>query len=339
MNSFKDIIGHGEIISLLAGALKGGRVSHAYLFSGPGGVGKTTTAMAFVKSLLCSEPQGGGACGLCRSCRQFESGNHPDLHYIMPDGATIKISQVRQLHEGVSLRPFQSTRQIFIISGAHSMTREAANSFLKVLEEPPAGVVFILISDNPQSLLSTISSRCQQVNFRPLSDQEIRTGLQRLKGISEEQSGLPSALAGGSLGQALELLENDTERNQVTSLLDKLDRAAATEVTFLAGELAGQEVNFQRFMDMLMLWYRDILMCKKGMTNLIVNRDHAHIINAKAHQLSVHRIIKNMKVVEQTKTKLAFRANTRLALEGLFFSLAGINDKEDLVQVGFFAPN
>lgn len=324
MRGFKSIIGHREIIDVLTGALAGGRISHAYLFCGPGGVGKTTLARIFAQALLCADPQMDGACGLCRSCRQFESGNHPDFHCLGPDGAAIKISQVRQLQQEVSLRPFQGSRQVYIIGEADTMTREAANSFLKILEEPPGGIVFILISDFPQSLLATISSRCQQINFKPLSNAEVTLGLQRLTGLSEMDSRLPAALAGGSLGQALELAESTRERDELLSLLEKLNQATPGGVCLLAAEVTGQEVNLQRLMDMLLLWYRDILIWKKGLRDLIVNHDQAGIINSEAGKLPVHKIIQNIKAVEQARKKLTFRANTRLVLEDLFFSLAGI---------------
>jgi len=327
MSGFSDIIGHNEIKSLCLGALASGRISHAYLFNGPSGVGKNTTAGVFAKSLLCFEPGKNGACGVCRSCRQYESGNHPNFHSLLPDGASIKIFQIRQLQEKVSLRPFQGTRQVFVIHHAHSMTKEAANSFLKVLEEPPAGVVFILLSDNPQSMPTTVLSRCQQVNFKPLSNQEIIQGLKRMRGLRDEESRLPAALAGGSLGQALELLGNNTERNELLSLVEKLDKAGAADICFLAGELAGKEVDLQRLMDMLVYWYRDILMCKEGLHDLIVNSDYSVTINSKARDLTVRKIINNIKTVEKTKTKLTFHANARLSLEALFFSLAGIGDK------------
>ncbi len=109
--------------------------------------------------------------------------------------------------------------------------------------------------------------------------------------------------------------------------MEKLDKAGAADICFLAGELAGKEVDLQRLMDMLVYWYRDILMCKEGLHDLIVNSDYSVTINSKARDLTVRKIINNIKTVEKTKTKLTFHANARLSLEALFFSLAGIGDK------------
>lgn len=324
MSGFRDIIGHREIIKVLTGALASGKISHAYLFGGPGGTGKTTLALAFAQVLLCTEPRGSDPCSLCRSCRQFESGNHPDFHYLQPDGESIKISQIRELQRKVSLRPFQGTRKVFIIGEADTMTREAANSFLMTLEEPPEGVIFILISDFPQSLLSTISSRCQQFNFKPLSNNEISLGLKKLRGMRERDCRLPVMLAGGSLGKALELAESNRERDQLLSLLGKLKETTPAGVSILAREMAEGEVNLQRFLDMLSLWYRDILIWKKTRRkNFIVNLDRAGDIESEADKLSVHRIIQNIKAVERAGMRLSFRANARLVLEDLFYTLAG----------------
>lgn len=324
MCDFKDITGHNDILRVLKGALASKRISHAYLFAGPGGVGKTTVASIFAGVLLCFHPHPGGACGECRSCKQFRSGNHPDFHHLGPDGAAIKISRIRQLQKEVSLQPYQGGRQVYVIQDADTMTKEAANSFLKILEEPPDGVVFILISDFPQYLPATISSRCQQINFRPLSNQEIALGLYRLKGISEKDSRLPVALSGGRLGQALELVENNGERDKLFILLEQLDNATPSELCLLAGEWTGQEVDWQRVMDMLLLWYRDLLIWKNGRKDLIVNCDRVDIIDLEVKKFSMHKVIQNMKAVEKARIELKTRVNTRLVLEKLFFSLTGI---------------
>lgn len=322
--AYDDLIGHGDLIQVLRGAVQAGRISHAYLFGGPGGVGKTTTARIFARALLCPAPHLGEACGQCRSCLQFSAGHHPDFQVLVPDGKSIKIAQIRQLQKDVALRPYQGRRLVYLIKKAEAMTRDAANSFLKTLEEPPAGVIFILLTNLPQFLLPTISSRCQQINFKLLPDPEVAAGLFKLKALSAEESRLPVALAGGRLGRALEMLEDKQERDRFFSLLSRLDGAPAVELVLLAGEMAKPEVNWPQILDMLFLWYRDLLIWNSGLGDLIINQDRAGEIAEWAAKIPPQKIIQNMKAVDQAQEALKTAVNTRLLAEDLFFSLAVI---------------
>ncbi|MCF8010147.1 MAG: DNA polymerase III subunit delta' [Clostridiales bacterium] len=328
MDSFNDIIGHREILNILSSALSCDRITHAYLFEGPRGVGKGTMASVFAKTLLCSSPGENGPCNICRSCRQFLSGNHPDFYRVEPDGNYIKISQIRQLQQKMSLQPFQGTRQVFIIEEAETMTREAVNSFLKSLEEPPGSIVFILISHYPQLLLTTISSRCQQFNFKPLSNNEVIEGLKKITGLKEKECRLPSALAEGSLGAALESLNNSQERDELFNTLNVLENIKASEISLRSQKIIERKVNLQHIMDMLLMWYRDVLILKKmGQSDLIVNIDCNEAINKESKRFSVCELIQNIKAIEKAKTMLSSRVNNRLVLENLLLILAGIYTK------------
>jgi DNA polymerase-3 subunit delta' len=144
MKLFREIIGHQENIQLLQNAISQNQVAHAYLFLGPKGVGKKTTALAFARALFCSCPIGGDACGRCRCCQQVSEGNHPDLYLISPTGSSIKIDQVREIQKKAIIKPYQGQRVTFLLELVETMTSEAANCLLKLLEEPNQGVSFIL---------------------------------------------------------------------------------------------------------------------------------------------------------------------------------------------------
>jgi len=204
---FSEIYGQNNAIDLLRRSFARRMISHAYLFCGPSGVGKKTCAEAFARALLCHQPTEGDACGKCRSCRQVEGGNHPDFIKIEPEGGSIKIDQAREIQRRMTLAPFQGGRQICLIDRAESMTDEAANCFLKILEEPPAGVVFILICVQPYALLTTVLSRCQQVLFQLLPIPQVALILARLPGVKQEEADLTALLSGGSVGQAIDLLD------------------------------------------------------------------------------------------------------------------------------------
>ena len=143
--SFSRIIGYDRNISLLRRALATGKLSHAYLFNGIDNSGMKEVAIALVEAIFCNGTDG---CGACPSCRKIAGLRHPDLHLVQPDGAFIKIDQIRELQKELSYRPFEAPKKACIIEDADRMNPSAANAFLKTLEEPPGDAILILI-DNP----------------------------------------------------------------------------------------------------------------------------------------------------------------------------------------------
>ena len=329
MKLLQEIIGHNNIVGLLRGAVDRQRVAHAYLFSGPAGVGKKTCAFAFTRALLCQQPRQGDACAQCRSCRQLEAGNYPDFMQLEPAGSFIKIEQVREIQKKVLLTPFQGSRQVCLIEEAESMTAEAANCFLKTLEEPPSGVIFILISARPYALLPTVASRCQQVWFQFLSVSQVSDGLIELMGLSEEEAKLPAALSGGSLGQAVALVADGRfaeRRKRVIEMAATLNGATPGEACRLAGSLTGSREEIRTWMDALLLWYRDLLVWQdSGREELIFNQDCLPLLEEQAKNYTASRIIDIMNKVEEAKNRLSSNANVRLVLEVLFMHLNKVN--------------
>ena len=146
---FSDIIGQEKAKGFFQRVLSEERIPHAYLFTGIAGIGKTSTAMALTMALNCREPSGIEACGDCPSCRQMTGGNFPDFVSIQPDGQNIKIEQIRELNRRLSFAPVSARYRVCVIQQAEAMTGEAANSFLKTLEEPPAGNILVLNAVEP----------------------------------------------------------------------------------------------------------------------------------------------------------------------------------------------
>ncbi len=198
--AFSDIIGHKEVIKALRGALAEGKTGHAYLFLGPAGVGKKTLARAFAKQLLCLEPEA-DSCG-CRSCKQMDTGYHPDFETIVPSGNSIKIDQLREMQHNAYLRPMVGTHKIFFFPEAEQLTEAAANSFLKILEEPPSGVVFLFTAVRADNILPTIRSRCQVFQLFPVPSEEIAQWL-TTKGFGEGEAQKRAKTSGGIPGVAL----------------------------------------------------------------------------------------------------------------------------------------
>lgn len=321
----RDIIGHEEVIKALKGALASGRVAHAYLFSGPRGVGKMTAAMAFACALMCDRPDGGEGCGRCEACSRVIRGDHPDVSVIRPEGATVKISQVRQMMAGIQFGPATGRWAVRIIDDADTMTAEAANALLKTLEDPPPGVVFILVAAKPQAMLPTVLSRCQHLYFQPLHKHQVVEGVIRATGAPEGEVNLASLLAGGSLGKALELISRGfSMRDRAGQMIRRLAAAGIEDALTLAGELSAAKEEAVQLLDLMVLWFRDILLYNEtGNPRHLINADRLVEIQGLAGQFTTGRLLEIIGDVELAKASLAASANVQLALEALFLRLAG----------------
>src|SRR5881296_2882478 len=207
--TFDAVVGQDAITRTLRNALASGRVAHAYLFAGPRGVGKTTTARLLAKALLCLERTGAEACGACAVCRDANI----SVDVIEIDGASNRgIEEIRTLRENVKYAPSRGRYKVYIIDEVHQLTEPAFNAFLKTLEEPPAHVVFVLATTDPRKIPATVLSRCQRFDFRPIPPEQLTATLTEIltkEGVSFEPGALPLLVraAEGSLRDALSLLD------------------------------------------------------------------------------------------------------------------------------------
>ena len=216
--SFSEVVGQKVIVKTLKNSLKNKKISHAYLFCGPRGTGKTTMARLFAKSLNCEEGIG-NQCLKCSSCQKIKDGNHPDVVEI--DAASNStLDSVRNLIENISYQPILSRYKVYIIDEVHNMSNSSFNALLKTLEEPPSFVIFILATTEPQKILPTILSRVQRYDFSKVSNEDIFLNLKRvldMEKIPYEDEALKeiSYLADGGVRDSLSLLE------QAVSYCDK----------------------------------------------------------------------------------------------------------------------
>jgi DNA polymerase-3 subunit delta' len=208
---FTDIRAQETAIETLKRALSLNKVHHAYLFSGPGGVGKHLAATALAMSMNCGAKKD-DACSTCPSCKKILRGVHPDvLHVTLPEGKNlIPIESVRELGQRLAVRPHEGACKVAIIDPADRLSESAANALLKTLEEPRPGSFLILITSKASSLLATVRSRCQLVRFRALPKEVVADILQN-QGVSKEEAQIVAALCGGSLDQASAYLDEETD--------------------------------------------------------------------------------------------------------------------------------
>jgi len=314
---FADILGQDLAVNCLQRSLGRGRIGHAYLFAGPEGVGKEKTALALAQALNCpaSSPD---PCGTCSTCRRIAAGSYPDVQRVAPAGNSTKIDQIRALRQEAYYRPLEGRRKVYIITEAHKMTEQAANSFLRLLEEPPLYALFLLLTSQQAGLLPTIISRCQVVPFYPLSPALIRDKLQRELGLTRERAGVLAVLAGGSWEKARELASSDEAgslRRQVLDLVSLLwdgDQAAR----WLEGGELEKAQELPQVLEQLRLWFRDLLVLKlTGERELLFNQDQVALLAEREQGYSTRRLIAALEALREAQGLLAGNANTRLVLD------------------------
>ncbi|HXN06102.1 MAG TPA: DNA polymerase III subunit delta', partial [Nitrospiria bacterium] len=259
MKALESFVGNPLPREILSRAVTSGKLGHAYLFSGEEGIGKRTLARAVGIGLLC--PGGFPPCETCKFCKYAADGMHPDLMEIFPDGNTFKIAQIKELQEKLSLKPVYGGRKVFILDAVDLMNPEAANAFLKSLEEPPPETHFFLITSRPHLLPDTILSRCQQIRFYPPSTREIASLLLKKRETSPAEAEKIARRACGRVGVALTLdsAAIDAEDQKMKRLVDPETLASHSRIFQLSEEMGRDAENLRAALDWLSLWIRDML--------------------------------------------------------------------------------
>lgn len=321
--SFSEIIGHDYPKSLLGRLLQTGLLPHAYLFEGPDGIGKRRMALEFAKALNCERTAGNdafnGACDQCPACRRVNSGNHPDVVQVTSSGVFIKIEQIREIQAAIFLKPFMGRKKVYLIDEADRMNQEAANCFLKTLEEPPADSILILITSRPFALLPTIVSRCQRLRFQPLTSMQVEQYLVSKRGLAGEDAKMLAVISLGRLGMALEASVDEVREGlaEFALLLSPSVLQQPVKITEAASRWSADIETTKKALLWISLWLRDRILLQvsqdegsgKALT-APVNLDHA---------LDCFRFI------GEINRALNRNINRQLALEVLLMELGSLN--------------
>ena len=321
------VIGQDKILSLLDYGLKTNAIAHAYLLAGPRHVGKGTLAINLAQALNCDGPE--VPCGECRSCQRIREGKHADVTPIGLDSRTeISIDDIRGLQRLANLPPYEGKCKVFIIDEAESLSTEAANSLLKILEEPPPRVVWLLLAAEEERLLPTITSRCQRLELKPVPSERVQDVLINSYNVDADKAKLLTQLCHGRLGWALSALADGDVLEQRSQRIDRLASlltagieqrfAYAQELAnqFSQDRKAGAEVT-ESWLD----WWRDLMLIKGGCQEVVINVDYRTVLEEQARGLSLSEIkefLANLGLLQEAISK---NVNPRLAWEWLMLNL------------------
>lgn len=272
---FDKIYGHDSIKAVLKNSVAAKRISHAYIFEGPRGVGRFSLALAFAKAILCENPMGGAPCGVCKSCLMAKGGSHPDirvvsnaLYEVGDNSSDILVGTIREMKKEIYIKPFYSERKIYIVPKAETINETAQNSLLKVFEEPPPYCTVILISENNNAFLQTILSRAVVFRFNALPDETVRKYLfQRYPALDEALLSSAAAMSGGSILKAASFIENEDEkeaREDIISLLLQLSSSRKRTLYDIINGFKKYSPSADFLMQTITMWFLDCTHAKLG---------------------------------------------------------------------------
>jgi len=347
VSGFESIIGQSQAIRILTAHLSRGTIPHAFLFVGTAGVGKKTTAMTFAMACNCPNiasgafdrndggpvhpevrPKRVNPCGRCRSCRKIQSENHPDFIHIKPSGPHIKIAQVRDLLNLLTVKPYEAVRRVVLLSEAQAMNTEAANALLKVLEEPPPETILILTAREATDLLPTVKSRCQHIRFNPLSSAAIEKLLMENHGLEPKEAETLAIVGNGSYTRAASMIDSEWLQHRQWLLTAsglsqprQLPSRPVFKLLAFAERLARNKEIIPDSLEILNSWLRDLIVFQIS-PDKIINKDLIGEIRSASKETSPKWLLSKIDVIQKTQKVLQANANLRLTLEMMMLNLA-----------------
>ena len=323
--AFDDILGNSRAKRILRKALQRSRIPNSLLFTGPEGVGKRDMALVLAKAMNCLQEKD-DSCEVCASCKAINKGNFPDVMVISPDKNLLKINQMREMKTSAYLKPMIGRKRIFVLEDADKMNDEAANSVLKILEEPPEFTHIVLIAHNPYLILPTIHSRCQKLAFSQISREDIEKELVS-RGQETKRAKIISLLVKGNLKHALSLDWEEVQpiRNKAWRLFNALLRGESV-APFLKNYAYKRrdslEEDFVQVVEILSSLCRDLLLVKEGgRLNLLLNPDRESKLLEVQELISFGQIMDFLVKIDFALFAMRRNLNVNLLVSSLFSSV------------------
>ncbi len=325
MHGFGEIIGHENVMKHLQNAIISNKVSHAYIFHGEEGMGKKLLANAFAKTLQCVE-KGIISCDHCKSCMQADTDNHPDIIRVTHEKASIGVDDIRlQVNGDIQVKPYHSPYKIYIIDEADRLTEQAQNALLKTIEEPPEYAVILLLTSNISNILPTILSRCVVLNLKPVDKQLIKKFLMDRHMVPDYMAEVAASFSGGNVGKAIKYASSkDFEqlKSNALHILKYIDEMELYEVVSGLKFLTADKNNIEDYIDLMILWYRDVLLFKATMNpDLLLYRDELTFIKKQASLRSYEGVDNIIHAMEKAKIRLKANVNFDIAIELMLLSI------------------
>lgn len=326
MNSFKDVVGHRDLINYIQTAVEQDKVSHAYILNGERGAGKKMLANLFAMTLEC-EHHGQDPCGKCRDCKQVDSGNHPDVIRVTHEKPnSISVDDVRkQINDDIMIKPYNGKYKIYIVPEADLMTVQAQNAILKTIEEPPEYAVIMLLTENADSLLQTITSRCVILKLRNIKDVLVKKYLMEQMEIPDYKADLCAAFAQGNMGKAIMLATSEhfnEIKEDAIQLLKYIDEMEISEIISAVKRVTAYKIEITDYLDVIMVWFRDVLIYKAtANVDRVVFGDQMKYIKERARKSSYEGIELILDSLEKAKARLKANVNFELVMELLFLTI------------------
>lgn len=326
MAGYSNITGEQQIKEHFRKAIQNNRISHSYIFNGERGMGKKLLARAFAMALQCEEGNG-EPCMECTSCKQAMSGNHPDIIWVTHEKESlIAVDEIRrQVVSDIQIKPYKGKYKIYIVDDAQKMNAATQNALLKTIEEPPEYGIVMLLTTNSDRFLPTILSRCILFNVKPLPADVIKAHLMSELGVPDYRAEVIAAFSGGNMGKAIRLASSEyfsELKEDVLHLIRYIEDMEVHEMVAAAKHTAEYKADIEDYIDMIMMWYRDVLLYKASQNvNGLLFREELKTVSRHASRISYNGIEKILEGLDKAKIRLQANVNFDLTVELMFLNI------------------
>ncbi|WP_326909321.1 DNA polymerase III subunit delta' [Sedimentibacter sp. MB31-C6] len=319
---YKDVAGQDEIKNFLVNSINNNQISHCYIFEGPKGMGKYDLSLVFAQSLLCKDFEL-DPCNVCSDCIKVNSMNHPDMHIVNNGENSIKREDIDELIESINKKPYESNKKVYIINNAHEMTIQAANTFLKTLEEPPGDSIIILLTNNINLLLPTIISRCQIIKFKNVNTGIIIKYLKEKYNEDEEKIILAANYSNGILNKAVNIINGKDnileKRMEVIDIFNKIIKSDSEIIFEVENYFEVQKDNIDVVIEIFMVWIRDIIYVNHNIESLVINKDLVELANLHGTGIKVDSEL--IQYLQSARNNIKSNVNYKLIIDNMLLKI------------------